>query len=84
VNASGGEFGAFIAPFAPFTSIMFLVHPSDLFDTAKEFRDGAAAARFAAVIGSALAAGLYTLIVWRFYGGLVRNFDMVMRKQSGT
>ena len=84
VNASGAEFGAFLAPFAPFTSIRFLVDPSELFTSRREFANGAVAVRFAALIGSAIAAGLYVVIVWRVYTSLVRNFDMTLRKQSGT
>ncbi len=83
VNASGGEFGAFLAPFAPVTSITFLVHPRALFNTAKEFSEGAAAARAWALFGSAAATAGYTFIVWRVYNSLVRNFDMTLRKQSG-
>jgi ABC-type transport system involved in multi-copper enzyme maturation permease subunit len=83
VEASGGEFGAFLAPFAPFTSVKFLVHPRALFDTASEFSQGAAAARAAALLGCTLAVGLYTFIVWRAYAFLVRSFDMTLRKQSG-
>jgi len=84
VTNSGAEFGAFLAPFAPFTSIKFLVDPVELFTSRSEFVTGAVATRFAAVIGSVIAAGLYIVIIWRFYTSLVRNFDMTLRKQSGT
>ncbi|MGB2987335.1 MAG: ABC transporter permease subunit [Phycisphaerae bacterium] len=80
----GPEGGAFVAPFTPFTSIWFLVHPSALFATPKEFAAGATLARFAALIGCVLAAGLYAAIVWNRYTALVRGFDMTVRKQSGT
>ena len=36
------------------------------------------------LLGSLAAAGLYAIIVWRAYAGLVRNFDMTLRKQSST
>ena len=83
VRASGGEAGAFVAPFTPFTSVKFLVHPQALFDTAKEFSEGAATARAVAIFSCILSVALYSVVVWRAYGSLVRNFDMTLRKQSG-
>ncbi len=84
VTSVGGEFAACFAPFSPFTGILFLIDPSALFDTPKEFLVKATAARFAALIGSTLAAVVCAIIVWSSYSGLVRGFDMTMRKQSGT
>ncbi len=84
-SAGGADFGAFLAPFTPFTAIMYLVDPLQLFDhTAAKFAQGAAAARTAALIGSVISTALYAFIVWTVYTGLVRNFDMIVRKQSGT
>lgn len=85
VQASGsGEAGAFLAAFTPFTAMRFLVDPAALFDSNKSFVAGAGAARVAALIGSVTATTLYAFIVWRTYTGLVRNFDMTLRKQSGA
>ncbi|MCO6438721.1 MAG: ABC transporter permease subunit [Phycisphaerae bacterium] len=84
VRNSGGEFGAFLAPFTPFTSLWYVTDPSGLFDSASELAKRAHAARTAAVIGSAIAFGLYAFVVWSVYSGLVRNFDMIVRRQSGT
>ncbi len=84
VGSSGGEFGAFLAPFTPFTSIWFLVHQAGLFSTATEFSQGAGGARFAALIGSTVATGFYAFVVWNRYAALIRSFDMTLRKQSGT
>lgn len=83
VKSSGGEFGAFIAPFTPFTCVRYLVDPRGLFATEKDFTQGASAARVAAAFGCACAFSLYLFVVWRAYSGLVRNFDMTLRKQSG-
>lgn len=83
VDASGGEFGAFLAPFAPFTCVRYLVFPRALFDSAAAFSQGAVAVRAATLFGCACATALYVFIVWRAYSGLVRNFDMTLRKQSG-
>lgn len=84
VEASGGEFAAFIAPFAPFTSIQYMVNPASLFISTTQFASGAAAARTASIIGSILAMALYAFIVWRVYSNLVKNFDMTLRKQSSS
>jgi ABC-type transport system involved in multi-copper enzyme maturation permease subunit len=83
-TSAGGEFGAFLAPFSPFTSISYIVNPRWLFDTDADFARGLAAARTAAFIGSIIATTLYAFFVWTIYSGLVRNFDMIVRKQSGT
>jgi len=84
IEAIGGEFAAFFAPFTPFTATWFLVDPTQLFDSAQSFTAAAGAARTAALIGSALATMLYAFVVWSAYSGLVRGFDMTMRKQTGT
>jgi len=84
IGSVGGAFGAFFAPFTPFTAIQYLVNPADLFQSKADFLKGATDARVAALVGTALAAALYAFIVWSVYAGLVRGFDMTMRKQSST
>jgi len=85
VDASRGEFGAFLAPFTPYTSINYLINPAALFgNSAKEFAAGAPAVRVAALIGCLIAIVSYAFVVWRWYVGLVRDFDMTMRKQAGN
>ncbi len=84
VQPSSDEFGAFLAAFTPFTSIRYLVDPASLFDSSKEFASSSTAARTAAFFGSIIATLLYAFIVWRLYAGLVRSFDMTLRKQSAT
>jgi ABC-type transport system involved in multi-copper enzyme maturation permease subunit len=85
VEASGGEFGALLSPFSPFTAINYLANPTALFDGInKSFAAGARGARSAALVGSLIAIGSYAFIAWRLYAGLVRDFDMTIRKQSGT
>lgn len=74
---------AFVAPFTPVTSILYLIDPAALFDhSSKEFIAGSRAARTSAAAGSAFAVVLYALLVWRTYTTLVRDFDMTIRKQS--
>ncbi len=83
VDASGGEFGAFVAPFTPFTAVWYLVDPASLLDNAaRSAGTSPASVRTGAAIGSTLALALYAFIVWRGYTGLVRGFDMILRKQS--
>ncbi len=82
--SAGGEFGAFLAPFTPFTSILYTVSPSALFDNQADFVRGATVARAAGLVGSIVATIVYAFCVWTVYSGLVRNFDMIVRKQSGT
>ena len=85
VDASRGEFGAFLAPFTPYTSINYLINPAALFNNnAKDFAAGAPAVRMAAFIGCLIAIVSYAFVVWRWYVGLVRDFDMTMRKQAGN
>ena len=84
VDGSGPEFGAFLAPFTPFTAIRYLLNPAGLFATAKDFAENGDAARTAALIGSALAIAMWGFIVWRAYAALVRGFDMTLRKQSAV
>jgi len=84
VDASGGEFGAFLAPFTPYTSINYLINPAALFGSPKEFAAGASAVRMASLIGCLIAIVSYAFVVWRWYVGLVRDFDMTMRKQAGN
>lgn len=84
VKNSGGEFGAFFAPFTPFTAMQYLVSPASLFATSAEFTAGASAARSTAFIGSLVAVAVYAFVIWRWYTGLVTDFDRTMRKQTGN
>lgn len=85
VNASGGEFAAFCSPFTPFTALWFLLAPAELAQGAGSLSSAALSAiRVSAAIGTAIALGLYCLLVWRGYVALVRGFDMIMRKQTGN
>jgi ABC-type transport system involved in multi-copper enzyme maturation permease subunit len=84
VTNAGGQIGACLAPFAPFTSIKYLVHPAALFGAPKEFLNAAGSTRVCLALGTVLAVCLYVFIIWRLYTSLVRNFDMTLRKQSAT
>lgn len=84
VQASGPQFGAFLAPFTPFTSIAKMVNPASLFSSRSDYAAGVDTSRMAGLMGSVVAAALYAFIAWRLYIGLVRNFDMTLRKQSAS
>lgn len=84
VRPTGSEFGAFLAPFTPFSSIWYLVNPADLFDSGKDFGESATDARRWAIVGCVIALFVWTLFAWRSYVALVRDFDMTIRKQSAT
>ncbi len=84
IDASGGEFGAFLAPFTPLTAIEFLIHPAELYDTPVLYAAAAGSMRMSGLFGSVVALGIYAFIVWRWYIGLVNDFDRTMRKQSGA
>jgi len=76
--------GGFVAPFTPFTAIAALVNPGSLFDgDAKALIRHATSVRILAFVGSAMAAAIYAAVVLSIYKNLVRNFDMILRKQSG-
>lgn len=84
VNASGGEFAAFIAPFTPFTAVWFLISPAELAQGATTPAAVLLDLRISAAIGTLIALGIYAILVWRGYVALVRGFDMIMRKQTGN
>jgi ABC-type transport system involved in multi-copper enzyme maturation permease subunit len=85
VSNTGGEFAAFLSPFTPFTAVWFLIAPADLAQSSNMSTPaGLSTIRVSAAIGTTIALGLYTILVWRGYIALVRGFDMIMRKQTGN
>lgn len=83
VRAASNEFGAFLCAFSPFTAVYFLVDQAALFPNAKDFVAASGIARGAGFAGCLMATLLYAFIVYSVYGSLVRNFDMIVRRQSG-
>ena len=65
-------------------SMRYLISPASLFDTPTAFVAGASSARTTAFIGSVIAVLVYAFVVWRWYTGLVTDFDRTMRKQTGN
>ncbi len=75
--------GAFLAAFTPFTAISVLVNPADLFNTPAELAAHWGDVRGFALLGTTLAVAVVYAIVAGMYKSMVRNFDMIIRKQSG-
>jgi hypothetical protein len=83
IVTEAGAFGAMLAPFTPFTGIMAITNPTILFDDdPKELAKHVADVRILALLGSALAVLVVSLIVAAIYKSMVRDFDMIVRKQS--
>ncbi len=78
-----GVGGAFAAPFTPFTAIRVLTSPEMLFDAVSDLNAQFDRMRVSLAVGSAVAVVIYVAAVAAGYRSVVRNFDMVMRKQSG-
>ncbi|MHC5108262.1 MAG: ABC transporter permease subunit [Planctomycetota bacterium] len=83
-DSAGGRSGAFLAHGSPFSSIWYAINPNLLYDSSTEFAANALSTRSTAAFGVAIAALVVALITYTFYTNLVRNFDMIVRKQSGT
>ncbi len=77
-----GVVGAFIAPMTPFTGVLAMTNPLRLFDSNSQFQSAYTDTRVWMALGSAAACFVYLAAVGGGYKSMVRNFDMVMRKQS--
>lgn len=84
-------FGLVVAAFSPFTSVCVLVNPQDFaessFGPSGTF-SASNAEGYPGWIGRSLMAGAvvvaviaYCLLVWTMYRSMVRNFDMIIRRQ---
>lgn len=74
-------FGAMIAPFTPFTAVSAVVNPIWTLRTGDSV-EKLTEARLLLPVGAATAAAFYLLIVLGMYRTMIRNFDMIVRKQS--
>ena len=77
---SMGMLGPVVAAFSPFTAIAVLIDPME-YAPAYAATDGATAARITFFIAILFAATAYCLIVWAMYRSMVKNFDMIIRRQ---
>lgn len=82
--SGGGALSMVLSAFSPFTVLAVLINPYQFAE--KIFVDGNAedvtASRVTLFLFSWAAIGAYTAIVWTMYKGMVKNFDMTIRRQS--
>lgn len=84
IVTSSNRLGAAIAPLTPFTGVWILTDPIHLFDSSNsELNNNFAAVRAFAAVGSAVALLIYAIVVGSAYRSMVRNFDRIVRRQSG-
>lgn len=78
-------FGPSIGALSPATVIYSAVYPADAMEKAvSASQSGLTQARIALVIGAAIAACVYGIIVYAMHAAMVRNFDFTVRKLAGT
>ncbi len=75
--------GTILAMLSPATMMYSAVFPVDSLTGTVE-SGGIAAARLNVIIGAAIAAVAYTVIVYGMHTNMVRTFDMTVRKLTGT
>jgi ABC-type transport system involved in multi-copper enzyme maturation permease subunit len=80
-----GVFGLFLAAFSPFTALCVLLDPVSF--TKNTFEVGATnlvpygVARVLLTVFVIVSSGVYCMIVWGMYRSMVKNFDMIIRRQ---
>jgi hypothetical protein len=79
---NSGEASLVIGSFSPFTILTILIDPSRFGGRLFQPGEDAATGRIIVLIFSWIATGAYALIVWTMYKGMVKNFDMTIRRQS--
>ncbi len=72
----------FVAPFTPFTCISTMIDPVRAFDSKSDFQPHVNELRVWFMIGTAAAFTAWIGVVLAAYKGMVRNFDMTLRKQT--
>ncbi|HEY3246636.1 MAG TPA: ABC transporter permease subunit [Phycisphaerae bacterium] len=84
LSRASGTFGAVLAPATPFTALELSINPVGLTDRGSSGLTATTLTqiRIGAFFGTAISAAFWFWIVWMTYGGIVRNFDMTIRKQS--
>lgn len=83
--ATGGWFiGSVVLPFAPFPALQALIDPTSVFRETQSAPDPEdfIAARITRALTSLIAVAAYAAATYSIYNGLVRNFDMTVRRQS--
>ena len=80
-----GYIGPALAATGPFSALFAVIAPETaMFETVSGSSDGYTSARVALLIGAAIAAGIYFLIVAGIRASMVKGFDFTVRKLAGT
>jgi ABC-type Na+ efflux pump permease subunit len=79
---SGGEMGALITPFTFVTAIFYVLNPADLLTGGYRGTADRATVHGFLVVGTLISLAVYGAFVAGTYRSMVRNFDMIVRKQS--
>jgi ABC-type transport system involved in multi-copper enzyme maturation permease subunit len=74
--------GAVLSSFSPVNLLFAAVYPADTIPDA--LRAGVAAARISLVVGAAIAAAIYTAIVYGMHTNMQRTFMMTVRRLAGA
>jgi ABC-type transport system involved in multi-copper enzyme maturation permease subunit len=80
-SSSAQQLAALISPFTFVTAIWFVMNPGMLVDTTGVQMDLPTALVFL-TMGTLISLAVYSAIVAGMYKSMVRNFDMIVRKQS--
>lgn len=83
LDSSENQMALIAGSFSPFTLMQMLIDP---YASGQNFRnltpDELGTARITVFVTTLVAVGIYVAIVWQMYTGMVKNFDMTIRKQS--
>ena len=80
-SREGGPFALFVGSFSPFTLLTMLINPYDFAEHAFADPD-TSGNRWTIALSTLAAVGVYTAVVWGMYKGMVKNFDVLIRKQQ--
>jgi hypothetical protein len=83
LKSSNNSFALIVGSFSPFTLMQMLIDP---FSSGQAYRSAApeeiSGKRITVAICTLVAVSAYVALVWNMYTGMVKNFDMTIRKQS--
>jgi len=83
LDSSDNQFALIVGSFSPFTLMQMLIDP---YSSGRNFRgasiESVGNARLVVGVVTTIAVGVYVAVVWQMYAGMVKNFDMTIRKQS--
>lgn len=78
------ELGVIVSSFSPFNIISLLIDPHTFAPGSYAKPEDALSSRLIVFIFSSISTGAYAGIVWAMYRSMVKNFDMIARKQTGS